>query len=445
MTSSRALLLATAAVTAMSVLPTAHAATQLRLSATPKTVRPGATVHIRVRGAGRTPCNLTVRADRRGAAVQLRRRIRSSTRLKISPRSSSGRRIVRVQCGRRSATARFTVRAAPTPAPFPSGVPVVCSAGNGSVTLYALQHGTLRQFARLNAAVTGWSSRGLSNAIVDCHARRSWSKDFSKYVFSAVPPGGDRSVEHLGVIDVRTGAVQDLTVPRQLAGFSAPVLSEASPEFLGTGGPLVTFGSEVVFFQQNTQYHVLALNHPAMATPVQASPFGPSLNLVTGNHVEQQIDQGFEIGRANNRPLSSPDGSLIAWNTQTDPSVRVWPAAAPPGALVDCPAGDSDIVLGWRDPTHLAIASHSLGSVGLATLAADGTLVSCRALIPPSPRSISQVALSLDGTKLFFAADGPSGLEQYFVSTLGESTSEPQRATRESIPAGSVVFFPAGP
>lgn len=99
--------------------PSAGAAAKLRLTASPATVQPGGKVTVRLRGGGGASCKLTVQLDRRGAPVRLRRRIRTSLRLSIAPSTAPGRRVVRVRCGRRSAAARFTVRAPRSgPAPF---------------------------------------------------------------------------------------------------------------------------------------------------------------------------------------------------------------------------------------------------------------------------------------------------------------------------------------
>jgi PKD domain len=341
----------------------------------------------------------------------------------------------------------------------PAQLPVVCAPNvvetitvSGGVTLYEYLGGRLVRLARLDPSLLpGWKNTG--GAVIEpinCFVRRAWSSDFSKYLFAGTTPTG--AAEHIGVVDVHTGHVTDLTALRQQNGFGAPVLSEHNPEFLGAGGTTVTFGSDTVLFRRGGQTYMTSLSHPTLESPVQSTEVGLTFASVTGNHFEQQITGGFDPEEPiSNYPLASPGGGFIVWHETRDGSATiVWPAASPDAyKKILCPEGSGQYALGWRDANHLLMsipgeAGNAL-AIGLATLNPDGSVQSCRPVLPPTEKTISNAYLSLDGRQLHFQLAGPTGTESYRVSILGETVSAPERAQPELLPPSSTVFYPVLP
>jgi hypothetical protein len=97
---------------------TASAASPLRVTISAKSVVAGNALTVRVHGTGGHRCVLSLRADRRGALVRYRSRVRGGrTIITIPAGSAAGPRVATVTCGHRRKAVRFTVIAAP------SGVP----------------------------------------------------------------------------------------------------------------------------------------------------------------------------------------------------------------------------------------------------------------------------------------------------------------------------------
>jgi murein DD-endopeptidase MepM/ murein hydrolase activator NlpD len=103
---------------------------KLTVRITPATVTAPGTVKVAIRGTTRTKCAITVRADRKGAKVSVRRRVKRTSSLAVLATSAPGRRIVSARCGKAKASKRFTVvaatpqmgPAAPTAAADPTNV-----------------------------------------------------------------------------------------------------------------------------------------------------------------------------------------------------------------------------------------------------------------------------------------------------------------------------------
>lgn len=246
----------------------------------------------------------------------------------------------------------------------------------------------------------------------------------------------------------------DLTALRQDTSFDAEVLEEFEPNFLGVGGPRISFGSDQLVFRRNGEFYRIDLANPSHAEKVVVKAISPTNAYVVANHYEQQIDEGYIPGVLNNGPLANGDGSLIAWNTQDGPGVSVWPPDKPGEAkTVTCPEAGNLAVLGWRDHTHLLLASFDIGgnylSSGVATVSpTTGEEVRCRALIPDADRELrGSFDMGLDGAMVFFEAATPTGFEPYAVSTLGDAVSEPYPSPPFQLPGGNYVsiFFPVIP
>jgi murein DD-endopeptidase MepM/ murein hydrolase activator NlpD len=128
---SRATLATVGALLCLLALPLSTAyARGLRVSVTPKTVAAGTTAHVSVHGATRR-CALSLRVDRNGSHVTYQHSVRTTLKLVIPFESAGGRRVIRVRCGRRAASARFTVVAsAKTSDPGTSKPPSTTSAAN---------------------------------------------------------------------------------------------------------------------------------------------------------------------------------------------------------------------------------------------------------------------------------------------------------------------------
>jgi PKD domain-containing protein len=362
---------------------------------------------------------------------------------------------------------RVTVKPRAAHQLFAAGVPVVCVPVGDGVTLSAYRDGRAQQFATVGPGdLAGWDAHP-----VTCDERLDWSADFSMYAFAGTPPGADDSVVHIGVLNLATHAVSDVTAPRQQGGFSAPTLSENAVQFLGAGDGRVSFGSTSLFVHSSAgytddHYLVVPVGDPARATevtPSTAYPVQPTISRVAGGHFEQQIDSGVKPGVLSNGPLASPDGKLIAWypglgQQGVDPfdlgaELDVWqPGHGDALKPVKCPTPDGYAgALGWRDATHLLVAlrgsddlfTGGWDSIGLVTLGPDGSTQGCRLVLPPTSKDVTQPYLSLDGQRMFFTTPGPTGPQSWVVSLAGDSASAPQQTSSpETYPSGAVVFYP---
>ncbi|MCA1707446.1 MAG: hypothetical protein LC808_30940, partial [Actinobacteria bacterium] len=159
----------------------------------------------------------------------------------------------------------------------------------------------------------GWTWTNGEDPVVSC-SRSSFSADYTKYLFAAIPPRGD-SADHLGVIDLRTGAVTDLTAPRQQHDFSSPILNETVPTFLGAGGDRISFGSETIAFVYDYQdgeakFAVTSLANPSQATPVATTRRGYLHEPMIDGHFEQLVAQTRDR-EYDYASVASGDGRLV--------------------------------------------------------------------------------------------------------------------------------------
>jgi murein DD-endopeptidase MepM/ murein hydrolase activator NlpD len=93
----------------------------VHVTARPATVAAGGTVKVTVRGTSRR-CALSLRVDRRGSHVTYQHSVRRTLKIIVPFEAAAGRRVVRIRCGGRAASARFTVAAsAKAPAPSSTG------------------------------------------------------------------------------------------------------------------------------------------------------------------------------------------------------------------------------------------------------------------------------------------------------------------------------------
>src|SRR5262249_29612833 len=107
-----------AVVTAIALVPSAGQAkpakAKPRLAPSATAVQAGGKLAVRISRTHGRHCVLTVRPVRYHSKVAYRRKVRAGSRtLKIPGSWSSGRRVVVVRCGARTASARFTVVPAP--------------------------------------------------------------------------------------------------------------------------------------------------------------------------------------------------------------------------------------------------------------------------------------------------------------------------------------------
>jgi murein DD-endopeptidase MepM/ murein hydrolase activator NlpD len=80
----------------------------LRVSVSPKTVMAGSSARVTVHGPSRR-CALSLRVDHKGSHVTYQHSIRRALKLVIPFEAAGGQRVIRVRCGRRAASARFSV------------------------------------------------------------------------------------------------------------------------------------------------------------------------------------------------------------------------------------------------------------------------------------------------------------------------------------------------
>lgn len=322
---------------------------------------------------------------------------------------------------------------------------VLCSSADGSLTLSSRSvEGNVSELVSLPLPIPGWNttSRDGEDTGPGCD-RNQWSGDLKRLVFSGLPEGSTAS--HVALMDVSTQAITDLTASRQGQGFSAKVLDESYPHFLGTGGNRVNVGNNQVFAMSNggaeREGLIFDLSQPSKVRHVpvklQTSIDGDGFYGPVG-HSELQVDSGFQPGQGNPRPLANPDGSLIAWGGYV-----AQPAHAEERVQINCPPLSSSYPLGWVDARHLAVASNAgNGSAALVTLSGQGRVQACTSLLPPTDKIISGQLLSLDGTRLSFSTEGSSGQQVYVVPTSGRLPGEPVPGTADGLPEGTLVWFP---
>jgi murein DD-endopeptidase MepM/ murein hydrolase activator NlpD len=101
----------------------------LRVSAKPVTIATGGTVTVTVRGSSRR-CALSLRADRRGSHVTYQHSVGRTLKIIVPFEATGGRRVVRVRCGGRAASARFTVVASAKAPAGPAPAPPTTEGGN---------------------------------------------------------------------------------------------------------------------------------------------------------------------------------------------------------------------------------------------------------------------------------------------------------------------------
>jgi murein DD-endopeptidase MepM/ murein hydrolase activator NlpD len=179
---------------------------KLTVRVTPAVVTAGTEARITIRGTGMKKCKLTIRMDRKGAKVSLRRRSKLRSTLAVPAASAAGRRIVTATCGSRKASKRFTVKAGPVPQ---AGVtPAPANVGDGLLGMLPLDPDEIAGYkVEGNVGGAGFSTR----------------VPFMNGVRVRVSQGAGGSVSHS---DANTRNAVDLEAPAStpvVAGFTGVV------------------------------------------------------------------------------------------------------------------------------------------------------------------------------------------------------------------------------
>jgi len=270
----------------------------------------------------------------------------------------------------------------------------------------------------LRSILDGWYA---SSDPVDCSRRASFSADWSLVAFSAVPPGGDNN--HVGVIDMRNGAVQDLTQPRQGSEFSSETLWEDYPHFLGSSDSTIRFGSDqLLFFSRNQQALLrIEVDNPQLPPEKVANDWSD----LVGHH-EQNV--GFyDHTIYNNASQINLTGTLLASGIDT--------TGLP--MLATDRACDSEVFLGWVSSEQYAVWTYDAQLVIVTPTGVDSELCSA-GLIPPNDRILFDPWLSFDRQTVYFFSSSASGQEEYAISVQG---GEPVLAARPALPDGIQFYF----
>ena len=248
----------------------------------------------------------------------------------------------------------------------------------------------------------------------------------------ASPPGAGQ--EHMIMIDLPTHTLTDLTAARQGSGFSAKVLCDSHPGFISDGpSDKVSFGSNIVLFEEGNVLSTLDVRSPSSSTPVAGDPWEGHPEYWLWNRITGQNNS------------VSPDGTYIFNESGVGLAAEHDPVQIP-----ECTGGNAadftGSFLGWTDSTH-AVFENSKFPHFLGLVTVDGTNLGCESLIPPTERNIRVVRLTPDSQRVILAADGPNGEEVYSVDTAlpaSEPTVEPASHKFSDIQSTGqpVLFFP---
>jgi murein DD-endopeptidase MepM/ murein hydrolase activator NlpD len=131
--------------------------TKLTVRVTPAVVTAGTSAKITIRGTAKKRCSVTVRLDRKGAKVSLRRRVARRSTLAVPATSVPGRRVITAKCGARRASKRFTVREAPA---TPQPAPAPANLGDGTLGMLPLDPDEINGYkVEGNVGGAGFSTR----------------------------------------------------------------------------------------------------------------------------------------------------------------------------------------------------------------------------------------------------------------------------------------------
>ena len=309
-----------------------------------------------------------------------------------------------------------------------SGEEIADKCSDLSITLYAFSPSadTLTQLTTLDLTqvLSNWSSPSVlsggtvsTGGTVNCN-RAGFSGDFTKLLFSGIPPG--QTQLHIGYIDLTNGSVHDLTAPRQGSGFQATLLNEGDPAFLGPGDGSITFGSDQIEFTDTAgNESVTSLADPAHTSPLTAPQSRHPELSVNGQTGTPTAVGGFTPA-TDGTPASpyNPSFTLKAQQgpdgTGGPPYVVSFPSS---GGAVRVPcnppqSSDRSQSLGWADDSRLVIESGQdfADAVFVATVDPHTLKIQCSAnLLPSNNRQPSYLTLSLDKSAVLFSAnDGTS-------------------------------------
>jgi hypothetical protein len=285
-----------------------------------------------------------------------------------------------------------------------------------------------------HALASGWNLQfnDGTSAIGDvCTYRASWSRDWSKVLFSGVPPGGEKN--HVGLINIQSSSVTDLTATRQGTGFSSPTLWEVSPRFLSQGGSPLRYGSDDFAFTSYANG-----DHTWLRSSISKPTKVASMGDLAGH--DETVIRGIDPNAGNNFAQPSPSGELLA---------DVWISTLSARKIGS--SGDSawhhmgcnfpGYPKRWVNSTQL-IASSADGPIRI-TIDPNGGQLRCEPILPPNTRSISQWWISYDRKKLVFKADGPTGTQTWEMPVSGPKT-EPiiSEDSIPTFPQGTQIFYP---
>ena len=378
------------------------------------------------------------RAGASCAVTVARGKTSRKTTLKIGSRGSKTKSLRLRGRGRVRYRVRCTLAvtpAKPKPAPAPPAPSPTRATFAPDEFVYIGNAGTSLNVARgvgadrlvpvYSTTIEGGLLRGWTSVRPYGDHRTDFSADFSKVLVVGTPPGFTH--DHVGVVDLLTGTVTDLTAPRQGKGFSDPVLCEESPEFvpstIGVGG----FGSDLVLLSSGNggggvatggcpRDHdlIVPVSDPSKATIVDYSgaqaPFPPGYRE---RHPAGMIspDGRFMLGKSDR----GNGGSLqvLATGKVVDPPVDCF--KQPNSNIVD--------IQGWIGPQTYVAALYR--DYRIVSVAADGTQT-CSGGLPATDKEVTKPTLTFDRTGVVFTVPGPSGTEEY----------------RQPVTGGEPVLFP---
>lgn len=276
----------------------------------------------------------------------------------------------------------------------------------------------------------------------------AFSADFSRAVFSGRPEG--LLADHIGVIDLRTGEVTDLTAARQGGDFADAVLCEDTAGFVTQLSPKVRNGDdEILFLTRNgtNEGPGWCFGEPAVTRLSQPSTVAPTTadNLPLSQRVQGSADGAYWFGIREDE-----DGRALGEGFVEAATGRVTAPNCVSGQEGMLDHGDeNEELLGWTGPRQVAIGvvdppgSSAVVDYRLATLGSDGK-VTCSGGLPKTGKTTSGVDLSFDAQSILFTVEGVSGPEQYSVGIEGGDTPIPAEFVDLDSPS-DVTIYRAGP
>lgn len=277
-----------------------------------------------------------------------------------------------------------------------------------------------------------------------CTERLQWSGDYRKALFSFLPDA-DKPVKHVGLIDLETEKVIDLTAMRQDGeDFGEKILSETAATFELVGDPgsySVDDNSVIISPDEKETYPTegeatnvrVPIDDPDHASPAEQEDsrdnwFEP---LVFDGDWTSEEDQ-YSLG---GRWIATDSGAV---EDSTADGIEIAPSDNYRQSKKIACTGEGAVV-GWLNDSQLIVWDGK--KLFPLTVAQSGKAQCGESLLPSNDYSIADVKLSPDGRFVYLGWVKGAAEKSYRVSTLGG------KAVPASVPKPpeELTMFPRAP